>query len=198
MDTSLNSYEMQLVTDPNILFAKNKVVQIVCTLFAQLSEDYKKVTGNKINEEISVVNGKIAKGENYQGLPYVILDYPRQFSKTNTFAIRSFFWWGNFFSITLHLTGQYQRKYTPILKHAIEENYFSGWSISVSKDQWKHDFDRENYIPVEEHMHYNIVELPFIKLAKKIPLNEWDEAYSFFTANFILLIKALEAYAPIR
>ena len=48
---------------------------------------------------------KIAKGENYLQLPYVLLDYPRCFDKENIFAIRTMFWWGNFFSITLHLSG---------------------------------------------------------------------------------------------
>ena len=31
---------------------------------------------------------KISKGENYKGLPYVMLDYPRCFGKTDIFAIR--------------------------------------------------------------------------------------------------------------
>ena len=32
---------------------------------------------------------------------------PAVFSKENIFAIRTMFWWGNFFSISLHVSGKY-------------------------------------------------------------------------------------------
>ena len=54
---------------------------------------------------------KISKGENYKGLPWLVLDYPRYFNKEDIFAIRTLFWWGNFFSITLHISGKYKMRY---------------------------------------------------------------------------------------
>jgi hypothetical protein len=58
--------------------------------------------------DIQCLNGKISRGENYQLLPYIILDYPSYFSRNNIFAVRTMFWWGNFFSITLHLSGDHK------------------------------------------------------------------------------------------
>ena len=197
MPTSLSKYELQLVTDPNVLLTKNRILQIVGNLLSELAEEYKKHLENTIAADRSLVNVKISRGENYEGLPYLVMDYPRQFGRKDVFAIRSFFWWGNFFSITLQLDGEYQRKYSPVLKNAIKKNYLSGWFISISDNQWKHDFDKENYIPVEEVVPENIEEFPFIKLAKKIPLTEWDDAYSFFIENFILITNTLAGYAPI-
>ena len=197
MSNSLSHYEMQLVTDANVLLAKNRIIQTVSSFLGEVADNYKAELENKMSGEERLVNAKISRGENYQGLPYVIMDYPRLFGKTNTFAVRSFFWWGNFFSITLHLSGEYQQKYAPVLKHNIRNNYFNGWYLSASENQWQHCIDEENYVPVKAGADYEIEGRPFIKLAKKIPLNKWDEAYPFFIENFILLMNVLQHQAPI-
>ena len=93
---------------------------------------------------------KISKGENYKGLPYLVLDYPRYFGKDDHFAIRSMFWWGNFFSITLHLSGIYKKMYENKIEASFtllkEESFF----IGISDDQWEHHFETSNYLPLEK------------------------------------------------
>src|SRR4051794_24734884 len=111
MKTSLSKYEQKLVTDAEILIAKNSIIQKVYALFGKLAEDYRAIM---LGTDWTVVNDlhpKISRGENYRGLPYVILDFPRNFGKEDVFAIRSFFWWGNFFSITLQLEGSFFNQY---------------------------------------------------------------------------------------
>src|SRR3954451_23837003 len=139
MTASLTTYEMQLVTDPQILITKNNIIRKVYELFGQLSEEYREEVYYKIARQ-NLINPKISRGENYLGLPYVILDYPRQFAKDDVFAIRSFFWWGNFFSITLHLSGSYLRQYSPAIESAIKNKLVSEWHISVGDNQWEHHF----------------------------------------------------------
>src|SRR5437868_6529086 len=129
MVNSLSIYEMKLVTDPEVLLTKNRIIQKVYELFGGLAEDYKDVLKAAGLFTSNEVVAKISRGENYKGLPYVMLDYPRQFAKVEVFAIRSFFWWGNFFSITLQLGGQYQHKYASLVEKAIDKNLFEGWFI---------------------------------------------------------------------
>ncbi|MDB5249994.1 MAG: hypothetical protein JWQ40_4388 [Segetibacter sp.] len=198
MISSLTAYEMQLVTDPQILLAKNNIIKVVYKRFGDLASRYQKELEDITVESEASMSAKISRGENYKGLPYVIMDYPRHFSKTDVFAIRTFFWWGNFFSITLQLSGQYQSKYANNIEGAIRHDCFSGWFIGNSANQWEHHFETGNYMPVEKDKDYNVDKLPFLKLAKKIPLGKWDEIDSFFTGNFSLLIKVLTSYAPIR
>ena len=50
-------------------------------------------------------SGKISRGENYRGLPYLILDYPAYFSQKDIFAFRTMFWWGHFFQCRTTSTG---------------------------------------------------------------------------------------------
>lgn len=121
----------------------------------------------------------------------MILDFPRQFGKEDIFAIRSFFWWGNFFSITLHLAGRYKQHFASSVQNAINNNSFSDWYIGIGENQWEHHFESNNYLSLSKAINYNIAELPFLKLAKKIPLAKWDQTYSFFTENFRLLIEML-------
>jgi hypothetical protein len=198
MHVSLTTYEMQLVTDPKVLLTKNRIIKMVYELFGELVNAYKKELDNYGFKNEDFNNAKISRGENYKGLAYVIMDYPRHFGKTDVFAIRSFFWWGNFFSITIHLSGQYQKKYAPSIETAIRNGLFEGWFIGTSQNQWEHHFGVDNYELLEKEKPYNLSQLPFLKLAKKIPLSEWDQMISCFSANFQLIVKAIVNYAPIR
>lgn len=191
MFTSLTTYEMQLVTDPQVLMTKNGIIKKVYEIFGELAETYKKEISNKIPDSKTLINPKISKGENYKGLPYVILDFPRQFNKTDIFAIRSFFWWGNFFSITLQLAGQYHQQYASAIKNAIDNKLYEEWYIGLLENQWEHHFESNNYLSLSRGIDFDIAELPHLKLAKKIPLNKWDETNTFFIKNFTLLAETL-------
>ena len=193
LNTSLTTYEMQLVTDAQILHSKNIIIQKAYDLFGTLTEEYKREISNKLPENLYILPPKISRGENYLGLPYVMLDFPRQFSKTDVFAIRSFFWWGNFFSITLQLAGKYYQQFAPCIENAINKNLFLTWHINTLENQWEHHFENDNYLSLSEKNDFSLSEQSFLKLAKKIPLAKWDEANSFFTEGFILLIQTLWA-----
>lgn len=190
MSTSLSLYEMQLVTDSRALLTKSIIIKKVYEFFGKLSEEYKNVLNNKMSGIENFIHPKISRGENYLGLPYVILDFPRQFGKTDVFAIRSFFWWGNFFSITLHLAGQYHRRYAFAVQNAISNQRLKEWYIGT-ENEWEHHFESNNYLSLSAQADCLVAELPFIKLAKKIPLTKWDETESFFTENFKLLLEIL-------
>lgn len=191
MTPILTAYEKQLVTDPQILIAKNEIIKKVYGLFGGLAEEYKKELAGKVESIYDLIHPKISRGENYLGLPYVVLDFPRQFGKEDIFAVRSFFWWGNFFSITLHLEGRYQQQYAFPIQNAINTGLLADWYIATSHNQWEHHFDVHNYSPVTNEVRVHIMDLPFLKLAKKIPLSQWDDANTFFKENFRKLTVAL-------
>src|SRR5947209_5415196 len=113
-NVELSKTEMEIVANSEFILTKNRIIEKVYNLFGSLAENYKLVLNEHINElpaEVISTTPKIYKGENYLGLPYVMMDYPRLFLKTDIFAIRSLFWWGNFFSITLHLSGKFLADY---------------------------------------------------------------------------------------
>lgn len=194
MIISLTDYEMKLVSDSNILLTKNKIIQKVYELLGSLADDYKTMLQTGSNTSFLIEKeAKIARGENYKGLPYVIMDYPRIFGKVDVFAIRSFFWWGNFFSITLHLTGKYQGIYFSKIEKAINENLFQDWFIGCAPDPWEHHFEKENYTPISSGEKKLSANLPYLKISRKISLRKWDEVEFFLRENFRLLIKVITA-----
>ena len=54
---------------------------------------------------------KLSKGENLNGLPYRVMDFPRIFKQEDVFAIRTLVWWGKQISVTLHLKGKYLKQF---------------------------------------------------------------------------------------
>ena len=62
------------------------------------------------------------------------------------FAIRTMFWWGNFFSITLHLSGIYKTMFAQKIIACYELLKETDFFICVHEEQWQHHFEKDNYI----------------------------------------------------
>jgi hypothetical protein len=192
----LSPTELELVNNSDWILTKNAVIGKVYTLFGDLSEVYQTELAKKsflTAGQPGFRSPKIARGEQYQGLPWVMLDYPRQFSTNDTFAIRSFFWWGNFCSITLQLSGIFCERYADAIQQYFDTNpeLRKNWYIGKGDDAWQHHFEEDNYQPLEEYTHKNFATIPFIKLAKKISLQDWNLLPDFFENNFRKIIEML-------
>ena len=82
--------EAALMNNAAIILTKNRVIQKVYELFGAVSASCEDLLRSAtLPEEVRSVSPKISKGENYLGLPYVILDQPRYFSNKNVLAIRT-------------------------------------------------------------------------------------------------------------
>jgi hypothetical protein len=184
---TLSPNELELVNNADWILTKNTVIGKVYTLFGDLSEMYRAELNKHpvfILPEADFRSPKISKGEQYEGLPWVMLDHPRHFSATDIFAVRSFFWWGRFCSITLHLSGKFQERYAgSIQKYFADAGKCKDWYIGSGTDQWQHHFREDNYLPLEKRQE-RFSALPFLKIAKKIPLREWDLLPIFFEENY--------------
>jgi len=136
---------------------------------------------------------KIAKGENYRLLPYVILDYPRCFDKENIFAIRTMFWWGNFFSVTLHLSGNYKMMFEKNILEHLDSSTQQHFFICTNEDEWEHHFERDNYAAATQLTHGERAAIfarhHFIKIAVAHPLQQWNEMPSLLENSFLEMLK---------
>jgi hypothetical protein len=187
-NVKLSIEELALVTNAELILTKNRIIQKVYELFGELSEEYK-LRSSTFDETILSIPPKISKGENYLGLPWVMLDYPRKFSKTDVLAVRTFFWWGNFFSITLQLQGNYHQRFSNAVQTKLIKDDW--WVCSDSSDAWQHHFDPAYYIPFTSAAQLD--KLPFIKLAKKIPLQQWDNSFRFLSNTYTEIAEALSS-----
>lgn len=191
-NVKLSKNELSLVCDEQFILTKNNIIDKVYKLFGLLSIEFAKAltAHDKIfDPEIFQYAPKIYKGEQYNALPYVMLDHPRYFNKNDAFSIRCFFWWGNFFSITLHLGGRYIDLCVPFIVSSMQQNkMMHEWYYCINETQWQHDFEPTNYQEFTKESLQTIndisVEKGFFKMAKKIPLQKWDDVYDFYIHNF--------------
>ncbi len=195
----LSQLEMELVNNANWILTKNSILEKAKQLLGRIQSGYQ--------ERLAVLPGlpagvrssspKISKGENYLGLPYLVLDYPRCFEKEDIFAVRTLFWWGNFFSITLQLSGGYKKNAGEKIIRSYRTLAENGYSVCISDDPWQHHFEKENYTllsgisPVV--FENRIREASFIKLGIKTELQRWDECEEIFPEYFEQLMEITSA-----
>ncbi|HLO38879.1 MAG TPA: hypothetical protein VK173_10320 [Lacibacter sp.] len=191
---SLSAFEQQLVTDATWILTKNRIIEKVYLLFGNLSEYYKQVPLlQQLPLETLLTSPKIAKGENYEGLPYVMLDYPRCFGKQDVLAIRTFFWWGNFFSITLQLKGKYLERYAGVIQQNIGKTAIEELWINVSDTEWMHHFRNDNMMRIAEHQQ-SLSDKKLLKLAVQCKLEEWDNVEMKLATSFQQLVELLQEH----
>lgn len=198
----LSQEERHLLLDEHFILTKRNILTKLEQLFGKLSDEFRNemIRRNLEQESFARLAPKIARGENYKGLPWVMMDYPRLFTRTDTCAIRCFFWWGHYCSITLQLSGFYQQHYQMAIHRFIQEQqHAEDWLYYVGEDPWQHIINTENHKPLSAINDFQDIMLtPFLKITKKIPLEEWDVMDEFFIKNFGSLLSVLEHYAPKR
>lgn len=197
----LSALETELVNNTEWIFTKQLIIEKVYHLFGDLHDEYKSIIAESkgaLPKALLRPGSKITKGENYKRLPYIILDYPALFGKENIFAIRTMFWWGNFFSISLHLSGDsltLSKDFFLALKFLSQKNFF----ICINEKEWEHDFHSSNYIKIgdlDETQIAAIKKKEFIKVATKIELSKWDKVPQFLKQSFTDIIEFIKISFP--
>lgn len=200
----LSAEEINLVCDTHWLLTKNSIIEKTKGMFGELAAQLQRELDQNrhlLPEAVRLFSPKVFKGEYYQGLPYVMLDYPRVFTRDEVFAIRTMFWWGNFFSVTLQLKGSYQRMFTDALIKGKELLVRHNFHASVSGDEWRHDFEPENYQPLSsgDTLLQQAINGEFLKIAVRIPVAQWNDAANVIAGYHKMLVGLLtDQLLPMR
>lgn len=170
--------------------ATQKIEQLLAEVRDEIKDEIKK-NGLTFPNEVDSVNGKIFRGENYRGLPYLVLDYPKHFSKNYVMAFRTMFWWGNFFSFTLHLQGKALELFTPKIQQLKKKKVY----LCINNTPWQYHYNKDNYVLLDDlsetEIKKLILEKGFLKLSRKLPLKDHEklstfcrETFSLFTSSY--------------
>ncbi len=192
----LSPEETAALCERNFFLYKDSATKKVIDLFGNLEKMLKKELSNNnfgIND-LNISSGKIFRGENYRLYPYILLDYPRLFTKETVFAFRTMFWWGHEFSFTLHLQGKAFDQFRKVIYENFSLLAEKEVFYCVNDTPWQYYFEKNNYIPVEEmkDRREEILTSPFIKLSRKIPVQSYDRLSDYCLETFRLLIGNLE------
>lgn len=195
----LSEDELSLVQNGQLLLTKNAIMDKAVDTMGELHGVIKVLLEElepPLPEEVLASSGKISKGEKYEGLPWVMLDYPRVFKKQAVFAVRTMFWWGNFFSITLHLSGEYKERYKNVLlqnRLLLQECNFY---ICVGEDEWRHDFAPTNYVSLDRLQEQAVEKIisvtDFCKFSVRIPLQMWNLSMNTTDTLYRAIFNALK------
>lgn len=201
-EVNITDKELGYLEDLDFLLTRHKIYNKINHLLLDTEAELKAfVTSHAISFplEVKFKAGKIAKGENYRLLPYFILDYPRQFHRNSIFALRTMFWWGHYFSVTMHLSGKALDQFRISLAEHAGILYEQNMHFYINtQDPWQHHLDDTNYIAVdklsEEKLRNKIRELPYIKLTSTLELGKWDQLPEFTLSFFKQMLMALSLY----
>lgn len=188
--------EMELVSSPDIILTKNAIIQKLKSFLEEVQVkqlNILKVYSSQLPQEVLSTSPKISRGENYKGLPWLVLDNPRHFRHNNIFAIRTMFWWGNFFSITLHLSGNNKSD----LLQKIFENFSllqkNNFYVYAGQAEWEHDLDPNSCKKMSALSKEDLEKIfsanNFLKLAIKFPIDSLEAIEVKLCRNYELLVK---------
>jgi hypothetical protein len=188
--------EMELVSSPDIILTKNAILQKIKSFFEEMQmkqQDVLKKYSSQLPEEVLRISPKISRGENYKGLPWLVLDNPRHFQHNNIFAIRTMFWWGNFFSITLHVSGNNKNDLLKNLTGNVSLLAKNDFYIYNGTKEWEHDIDPDSYKKLsginEEELQRIFSANSFLKLAVKFSIGSLEAIEDKLLRNYELLVK---------
>ncbi len=193
----LSEEEQLLVMNGNWILTKNRVLDQVSTFLASLQEeqsDWIRKQAPGLPASVLAIPAKLSKGEQYLGLPYRVLDYPRCFGVVDTFALRTIFWWGHYFTVNLQLAGHWKKETAPSLIAAFTEMQEGNILICTGTDPWQHQLSEDAYRPARamnrEEWEKIILEQAFIKLSARQELSDWEQLGERLLADFGRLIRA--------
>ena len=188
----LSAEEWQLVQNSDWILTKHRIIGKVYQLFGLLADDMR--AGGPapagLPETVWRHAPKISKGEQYCQLPWVVLDYPRHFTREQVFAIRSFFWWGHYFSCTLHLKGSYQQQLAPMIVCEAAAGKLAGYYWSAGGAEFDFDVQTDHYTAMDIRIPTlaEAQEGDFLKLTVIHPLEGWDMAQEQLLATYLAFV----------
>ena len=101
--------EFRTLADTDFFRFKEQITQKVSDAFGRIIHrvrDLPEVAGVPWPEGTDTTLGKISKGEQHEGLPWLVADMPRYFSKHDTLLYRVMLHWGQPFSMQWVLSGK--------------------------------------------------------------------------------------------
>ncbi|MGV7220757.1 MAG: hypothetical protein ACQ9MH_04440 [Nitrospinales bacterium] len=129
-----------------------------------------------IPEAADITKGQIAKGENNKGFPFISLDMPQQFSKTEMFTYRTLFWWGHYLGFSFIIKGENLQEYIDRLISRKETPTVADIYFSCNPSPWEWEWTDENFkaisITPEEEIRQVVNTIQYLKLCRFYPLND--------------------------
>jgi hypothetical protein len=173
------SREMEMIQTVEVFRLKpgimKKAEKYLENLRASLSEELK-IHPKPFPEGTDTTHGQIARGENHKGFPFLSLDLPQKFSKTEFFTFRVLFWWGHYLGFSLLLKGDRLPDYMNNLLDRRKGNLGKDIFVALNESPWEWERTPENFIKIQAPEDSFLVERvnsnQYLKLVQFHPIDE--------------------------
>lgn len=119
---------------------------------------------------------QLTRGENHRGFPYLSLDIPQMFTKTEMFTYRTLFWWGHYLGFSLILKGKDLPRYTDNLLKEQNNSQFKDVYLAATPTPWEWSLTDHNFKKIcetsGEELQKTIKTIEHIKLVRFYPVND--------------------------
>ncbi|MCU0447653.1 MAG: hypothetical protein MUE85_22360 [Microscillaceae bacterium] len=200
---NLLAQELEYLQNTDFLLTKIKITQKLNDTLANLRDSLRAyIHDSSLDLPIALDYqvGKISKGENYRGLPYLVLDYPKLFKTNQIWAFRTMVWWGKAWSCTLHLQGEMWHTYQSALIDNRQMLDNQAVYICIHSQPWEYHYESDNYVAwdiLTEAQRLTILQdHPFLKLSRTLALHQLSEAEAFSLQSFHLFCRAMGFLSP--
>lgn len=189
--------EIRFLTDTDFLLTKQEINRKATALLSETEQNLKMVVRQSnfpFPDQAFLKAGKLSRGEQYRGLPYWILDYPRKFSKEATFSFRTMVWWGHEVSCFLHLGGRDLEKF----KLKVLENFQGDPDqfVAINPSPWEYHFGPDNYRKASETspklLESHISQHKYHKMIYKLSLDRVHDLPEFSADVFAKMLTKLQ------
>ena len=144
-------------------------------------------TGPALPPNTKTAEGQLVRGENHKGFPFLSLDIPQFFTKTEYFTFRTLFWWGHYLGFSLILKGERLEQY---LNRLLKEKANPDWAdihLAIAPTPWEWAWNDECFKNVadtpDKELAAAVEEIEYIKLVRFFPVEDarfasldWAEA----------------------
>jgi hypothetical protein len=159
--------------------AENRLIGLQEALAKEIS-----LIADSLPDNIDLYKNQIVRGENHNGFPFISLDYPQNFSKTEMFTLRTLFWWGHYLGFSLILKGKHLESYLENLLENRNAESFKNIYVSLAPNPWEWEINKTNFSLINhispDGLRKTILELDYLKVIRVYPVK--DE--KFMTLNW--------------
>lgn len=190
--------EIHLMSNRDIMLVKRQIMSKMADRFAQIEAKFRQqIYEIDLPPGTLLKAGKISRGENYKGQPYMVLDYPRLFTGNDVLNVRLLFWWGHYFTMSLHLAGQYwehqKAKFAKPLNLPLRQSV----RFQVTGSAWENDINAADFHYISDmdtHLHQTkLKQSSFIKIVDCLSLDDTPNLEIFSIdvfKNFVSILKS--------
>ena len=151
ISASWSPLEVQLLNTVDIFLYKPAIMKKAEANLTALKQELIKTLSQApppCPPESDLVKGQIVRGENHKGFPFISLDMPQMFSKSQMFTYRTLFWWGHDLIFSLILK---QENQAPLIEKLIQLKEHPDWKdiqLAIGPTPWEWKKDTNNFIPL--------------------------------------------------